>query len=219
VAAGWAGGGVGCAALAAWNESGQLVITSFGSGSASCSLSSDGGGHAGIARSVGGSGGQISVSSGGAGASSEAGGHVDFVASEATFGGSVTTGWVGWSSGGFEAATGSADSSFSSEAGTVRAHSGVAFCGTAVSGLDGSSGGEVSVRAQSGSPFSISRLGIASDPDAVGLVPSAGVTGTVRAHGGVVSRVVTAAAGSSEVCSGGVEACSSGGSEPKTWSV
>ena len=50
----------------------------------------EGGGQAGIACSVGGSGGQISVSSGGAGPDEDAGGQVDFIASAATaFGGSV----------------------------------------------------------------------------------------------------------------------------------
>lgn len=85
-----------------------------------------------------------------------------------------------------------------------------------MSGLDGSSGGEVSLWAQSGSPFSISRFGTACDcpcdvVDAASASPSAGATGTVRAQGGVVSLVVTAATGSPVVCSGGVEACSAGG--------
>ena len=65
------------------NESGQLGIACAGV-DASPPSSSDGGGQAGIARSVGGSGGHTSVSSGAADAPSARGGHVDFSASAAT---------------------------------------------------------------------------------------------------------------------------------------
>jgi hypothetical protein len=91
-----AGGGFeACVAGVASNESGQLGIACAGVAGSSIS---DGGGQAGMARSVGGSGGQMSVSSGGAGEEAAAGGHVDFIASEATaFGGSVSRAGVGGS--------------------------------------------------------------------------------------------------------------------------
>ena len=70
------------------NEFGQDGIAWAGVAGSS---SSDRGRHAGIARSVGGSGGQMSVSSAGAGADSAVGGQVDFLASAATaFNGSVS---------------------------------------------------------------------------------------------------------------------------------
>ncbi|HSP09528.1 MAG TPA: hypothetical protein VLU92_08040 [Candidatus Dormibacteraeota bacterium] len=70
---------------AASNESGQLGITVSGmSDGIPGSEMLDDGGHAGIAFSVGGSGGQMSVSAGGAVAFSSAGGHVLPAASLAT---------------------------------------------------------------------------------------------------------------------------------------
>lgn len=143
-----------------------------------------------MACSVGGSGGQISVSWGGAGAASAAGGQVDLVASEATaFGGSVI---------------GASELSIDSpgDVGTVCAHSGVAepFPPWVPD----------SVFDQSGSPFCIGSGEIAS---------SAGVAGSAFAQTGVVSRVGTAVAGSLVAASGGVDCCDSEGSVSKPSSV
>jgi hypothetical protein len=153
-------------------------MTSSGmSDGAFSSFNAEPGGHAGMAGSVGGSGGQMSVSSGGGGDAWAAGGHVRLAASAATaFGASVTaasgasaTAGAGgseavsittWSKadsvadrsaasaaggGGCEPPAAWAGSLSPAADGTVRAHSGVDFCiGTAVSGCDGSAGGEVS---------------------------------------------------------------------------
>ena len=185
-----------------------------------------------MARSVGGSGGQMSVSSGGAGAASAAGGQVDLIESAATaLGGSVMAASWPWGSAGWvsDAPAAVAGGCPSATEGTVRAQSGVAFCGTAVSGLFGSWGGLVSVCAQSGSPFSMGSAGSGSASDAVSVTsgPSAGATGTVLAQIGVVSRVTTGLSGSSagfwdglsEAPSGGEVTGSAWDSDSKTWSV
>lgn len=181
------------------DSSGQLGIgcePMAGSGS-----SSERGGHTGIARSVGGSGGQMSVSCGGAGAASEAGGHVDFIASDAAaLGGSVMGAAV--------SSTGSPG-----EVGTVCAQSGAAdpFSRWAPD----------SVVDQSGSPFCMGRAGNASSAEWTSDDPlsSAGFTGTVCAQTGVVSRVGTAGTGSLSAASGGVDWPDSGGSVSKPPSV
>src|SRR5579864_1665722 len=102
------------------------------------------GGHAGIALSVGGSGGQMSVSAGGAVAFSSAGGHVFPAASPATaFGVSVIAAVVG------EASTAGG----SDRSGTVCAQTGASLdSGTA--GLASVVSGR-SVCVQAGSPFCI----------------------------------------------------------------
>ena len=152
-----------------------------------CSFaSSESGGQAGIAFSVGGSGGQMSVSAGGAGAASADGGQVDLAASEATArGGSVT---------------GASESGIASpgDVGTVCAHCGVEPF---------PAGGAVSVFDQSGSPFCIGSAGSASSGSDCGgaALSSAGLTGTVgRAQTGVVSLVMTGSL-SSVSGSGGVD--------------
>lgn len=148
-----------------------------------------------MACSVGGSGGQMSVSAGGAGAPSAAGGQVDLVASDATaFSGSsigtsvLSIGWPG-------------------DVGTVCAHWGVAEPLLPLWVFD-----------QSGSPFCIGNAGSASSAEVAsgGVVSSAGLTGTVCAQTGVVSLVVTAGTGSSLSGSGGVDALDAGGSVSKS---
>jgi len=111
---------------AASNETGQLGITVSGmSDGIPGSVMLDDGGHAGIAFSVGGSGGQMSVSAGGAVAFSSAGGQVLPAASLATaFGVSVIA-----------AVVGVASAACSSGWGTVCAHTGGSLGrGTAVLG-------------------------------------------------------------------------------------
>jgi hypothetical protein len=164
-----AAGSRGGASSAESNDSGQVGIAS--AGGTGC-FSSDDGGHAGMARSVGGSGGQMSVSCGGAGADTEDGGHVDFLASAATdFGGSV-----------FGASPLSSSSFSPGDVGTVCAHSGVAFF-TGTGPPDPFSApvpGSASV--QSGSPFCIGSAGSASSvltSGCGGWLLSAGSTGTV----------------------------------------
>jgi hypothetical protein len=228
-------GNVGFSAAGA-NESGQLGITWAG---VEGSSSSDGGGHAGIALSVGGSGGQMSVSSGGAGADSAAGGHVDFIASPATaLNGSVSELSAGDSAGSTTAAgsTAAIGSPVAIDSGAATGSAGVAAW---VSGI-GSSGAVGTVLAhcgvvlaaspladdcvfdQSGSPFCMGRAGSASSSSVGGVAAalfSAGSTGTVCAHTGVVSLVGTAVAGSSEAISGGVEPVEAEGSVSKSQSV
>lgn len=150
---------------------------------------------------MGGSGGQISVSWGGAGAASAAGGQVDLVASAATaFGGSVI---------------GASELSIDSpgDVGTVCAHSGGAEPFPSLV--------PDSVFDQSGSPFCIGSAGSTSSLEEASVDPlsSAAVTGTVFAHTGVVSRVGTAVTGSLVATSGGVDCSDSGGSVSKPWSV
>ena len=175
------------------------------------SWSSDPGGHAGIARSVGGSGGHMSVSCGGAGAVADEGGHVDFLASAATdFGGSV----IG-------ASPLSSSIASPGEVGTVWAHSGVAFLtGTGPTNpFSVSAPGSVSV--QSGSPFCMGSAGSASSSARSwgGWLLSAGVTGTVPDQTGFVSRVGTAGTGSLVASSGGVESLDAEESLSKSPSV
>jgi hypothetical protein len=184
----------------------------------------DDGGQAGIECSVGGSGGQMSVSSGTvpcAGATSSccapsaggalcapaAGGHVRFA------NGFVATGADTFSS-----------SPSPGGAGTVSAQAGVGFCiGTAGFGsVSAAASAGVSVLPQSGAVSfcmgSASR-GSASDAESVtDCIPSSstgGVTGTVRAHTGVVSWVGTAGAGAS----GGVDSFGLPGSESDSKSI
>ena len=163
----------------------------------------------------------MSVSSGGAGAESVAGGHVDLSASAATaLCGSVS----GLSaSGSSPVAAGSASGSVSvsvsasaspDEVGTVVAQPGVA--------LDPSPLGELCAFDQSGSPFCMGRAGMASSTSAEAVASSAfsaGSTGTVLAHTGVVWLVGTASTGSSDTASGGVELADTGGSDSKSSSV
>jgi hypothetical protein len=106
--------------------------------------------------SVGGSGGQTSVSAGGAVVFSSAGGHVCWAASDAI----ALSGWV--------IGVGSAGAgSVPGWVGTVRAQVGDVFCiGTAVLGFDSSTGG-VWVFDQIGSPLVMGRAGIASASSAV----------------------------------------------------
>jgi hypothetical protein len=183
--AGSAVGGV-VVAGAASNDSGQLGIAWAG---VSGSSSSEGGGHARIAGSVGGSGGQMSVSSGGAGEASDAGGQVDFMASAATaFGGSLIGATCGAS------ITPAMSAGSPGDVGTVWAHSGVPFLPSPLA--------DVSVLDQSGSPLF-----------------SAGATGFDWAQTGLVSRVGTAGTGSSAVASGGAESSDSGGLVSKSQSV
>lgn len=184
------------------NVSGQLGITFSGmSEGVPGSLMLDDGGQAGIAFSVGGSGGQMSVSAGGAVVFSSAGGQVVPAASPATaFGVSV-----------IPAVVGVASATASTVWGTVRAQAGASFgSGTAVLGsvvAAGSTGG--SVRVQAGSPFGMGLAGSGSElPVVVGLSGvSGGATGMVRAQTGTVSPVGTAGTGSSGVApaAGGVD--------------
>lgn len=78
-----------------------------------------------------------------------------------------------------------------------------------------------SVLDQSGSPFCIGSAGSASSADGTSVEPlsSAGVTGTVWAQTGVVSRVETAGTGSLMAASGDVDGFDSGGSVSKSPSV
>ncbi|MGH7763405.1 MAG: hypothetical protein ACREOM_03180 [Candidatus Dormibacteraceae bacterium] len=208
------------------NESGQLGITASGmsEGVPCCVIFADGG-QAGMACSVGGSGGQMSVSAGGAVSFSSAGGHVLLAESPATaLGVSVKAAVV----------AGTAPALASSAAvGTVWAQTGAGFCmGTAVLGpvvgaaLPAASGSApASPCVQAGSPFCIGLAGKASPSPAVLMAsaPSAGgTTGTVRAQTGTVSLVETAGTGSSSegLVSGGDDFCGiSGGCESKTRSV
>jgi hypothetical protein len=170
------------------------------------------GGQAGMAFSVGGSGGQMSVSAGGAVVFSSAGGHVLPAVSPATaLGVSVIAAVVG----GTSAAGGSARS------GTVCAQTGASF-GNGTPGLASPvSGGSVCV--QAGSPFCIGLAANGSPSEAVLMLSAAsgGTTGTVRAQTGTVSRVVTAGTGSpgAVVSPGGVDSCGVSGFESKTRSV
>ena len=201
------------------NESGQLGIACAGvagSSSCGCPATSEEGGHAGIDGSVGGSGGQMSVSCGGAGWPSERGGHVDFSWSEATaFGGSVMGASV--TSGGVEAAASdqaaspAAAGAFSTgcpsstgspgEVGTVCAHSGASLAPSPFAVDDASD--------QSGSLFLMGTAGAGVDSSAAASV------GFDCAQTGVVSLVGTAVTGSSGWGSGGVESCGSEGSFSK----
>jgi hypothetical protein len=170
------------------------------------------GGHAGIALSVGGSGGQMSVSVGGAVEFSSAGGHVLPAASPATaLGVSVIAAVV----------DGASDAGGSAGSGTVRAQTGASF-GMGTAGLASVvSGGSVCVH--SGSPFCIG-LGASGSPSEAVLMlsgASGGTTGTVRAQTGTVSRVVTAGTGSpgAVLSPGGDDSCGVSGCESKTRSV
>jgi len=181
-------------------------------GSAGSSVYIDDGGQAGIVCSVGGSGGQMSVSSGiapDAGAASSLGGR--FPRPEP--GDRPAGGHVRFA-GGTGVSTASASLIVSpGGAGTVCAHIGVSFCiGTACFGSLASSGGSVLV--QSGR---VSLMGLAvrgSPSDAVSLMDceplslKGGATGTVRAQTGVVSCVGTAVTGGS----GGVDSSGFSGS-------
>jgi hypothetical protein len=155
--------------------------------------------------SVGGSGGQMSVSSGGAVEACSLGGHVRCVAAELRRGPAAL---------GFAGGFGGLDPSESPPAlGTVCAQPGAAFCiGTAVAGLDSSMVG-VWVCDQSGSPLDIALAGSAWASSAVSKVSfgwAGGVVGTVRTQTGVVSRVGTAVAGSSSALAGSSVAGSGG---------
>jgi hypothetical protein len=203
---------------AASNESGQLGITLSGmSEGVPGSVMLADGGQAGIAFSVGGSGGQMSVSAGGAVAFSSAGGQVLLAESPATaFGVSVTAAVVGADS----------PAAWSRAWGTVCAQAGAGFCiGAAVLGSVvpvGSTGGSVCV--QAGSPFCIGLAGSGSPSPALLMLSgesTGGTTGTVRAQTGTVSRVMTAGTGSSaaDLPAGGVDSCGVSGCESKTRSV
>ncbi|MGA7911186.1 MAG: hypothetical protein WCC30_06525, partial [Candidatus Dormiibacterota bacterium] len=216
IVAGWAPvasawGGV--VAGATSNESGQLGITASGmsEGIPGSVMFADGG-HAGIALSVGGSGGQMSVSAGGAVAFSSAGGQVLPAASLATaFGVSVIDAVV-------DAAPATGESV---GWGTVCAQTGASF-GSGTAGLASVVvGGSVCV--QAGSPFCIGLAGSGSASAAVLRLSGAsgGTTGTVRAQTGTVSRVETAATGSSGavLLPDGVDSCGVSGCDSKTRSV
>jgi hypothetical protein len=191
------------------------------------SSSSEGGGHAGIARSVGGSGGQISVSTGGAGEDSEAGGHVDFIASPATaLGGSVKGAWAtgpifGGTFDGGAVESGSGSTVVSAGSAAVVSAASATGSGSAVTESTTSSPGEVgTVSAQAGAAFLPSPLAVVSVFDQSGSpFLWAGAAGDVCAQTGVVSRVGTACTGSSVLLSGGVESCDSVGSGSKSQSV
>ena len=159
--------------------SGQLGMGCAGDGSSSTVSAlaiSEEGGHAGIAGSVGGSGGQMSVSSGGAGADSDAGGHVDLKASVALdLGGSVnvttSTGGsvIGCVIGGSVAGGGAVVSRFVT--------GGSVSTGSAASG-SAASDSTASGSATSGSA-TLASTGCASS------IGSPGSVGTVCAHSGV----------------------------------
>ncbi|HEV3459631.1 MAG TPA: hypothetical protein VHG32_24025, partial [Thermoanaerobaculia bacterium] len=184
--------------------SGQLGMVWAGDGSSPSTgrATSADGGQAGIAGSVGGSGGQMSVSSGGAGADSDAGGHVDLRASDALdLGGSVrvTTSTGGSESAGLAAGGSAAGASKAgaSKAGGSKA-GGSDTCASAAGGskADASKGGgsdgrgrDASGSAASGSAacgaavFGSATLTSADGGSEIG---SPGSVGTVRAHSGVV---------------------------------
>jgi hypothetical protein len=199
----------------------------------SASPTVDDGGQAGMFCSVGGSGGQMSVSSGTApcaGATSScsapcsrtgtapcarppAGGHVRFA-----------NGFSGGCEAGASSVEGrtceSGTDASPGGSGTVWAHVGAGFCiGTACFGsVFSSTGGGGSVLAQSGpDSFCIGSAGRGSASAAGSVVDCAplsfkgGATGTVRAHTGVVSCVGTAGAGSS----GGLDSCGLADSDSK----
>src|SRR5439155_18722726 len=180
----WAAGACGTGS----NESGQLGIACAG---VTGSSSSDGGGQAGIACSVGGSGGQMSVSSGGAGADSDAGGQVDFVASAATArGGSVMCATVSSGSGG------SAD--VNSPAGSVAVASSAAEASTGEPGSVGT------VRAHSGAFLPPLPFDEGSDLDESGSAfPGRSWGGTVGAIGGVESKTSSSESITSPAASSG----------------